>query len=75
MALVSGTTDYDGFKDVDVVVEAIFEDMKIKKKVFAELDSVCPPATLLATNTSSLSISEIASATGRPQKSYRDAFL
>jgi 3-hydroxyacyl-CoA dehydrogenase / enoyl-CoA hydratase / 3-hydroxybutyryl-CoA epimerase len=68
MSLVTGTTDYDGFNDVDVVIEAIFEDMKVKKKVFSELDSLCPPATILATNTSSLSISEIASATGRPQK-------
>jgi 3-hydroxyacyl-CoA dehydrogenase / enoyl-CoA hydratase / 3-hydroxybutyryl-CoA epimerase len=68
MSLVTGTTDYDGFNDVDVVIEAIFEDMNVKKKVFGELDSVCPSATILATNTSSLSISEIASATGRPQK-------
>ncbi len=68
MALVSGATDYGGFKDVDIVIEAVFEDLTIKKKVFAELDSVCPPSTILATNSSSLSISAIASATQRRAK-------
>lgn len=68
MALVSGATDYGGFKDVDIVIEAVFEDLNIKKKVFAELDSVCPPNAILATNSSSLSISAIASATQRRAK-------
>jgi len=68
MALVSGSTDYGGFKDVDIVIEAVFEDLTIKKKVFAELDAVCPPSAILATNSSSLSISAIASATQRRAK-------
>lgn len=68
MALVNGATDYGGFKDVDIVIEAVFEDLNIKKKVFAELDSVCPPSAILATNSSSLSISAIASATQRRAK-------
>jgi 3-hydroxyacyl-CoA dehydrogenase len=68
MALVSGTTSYDDFKDVDIVIEAVFEDLSIKKKVFSELDSACPAAAILATNTSSLSISAIGSATQRPSK-------
>ena len=68
MTLVSGATDYEGFKDVDVVIEAVFENMSVKKKIFGELDSVCPEATIFASNTSSLSISEIASCTHRPGK-------
>ena len=68
MSLVIGSVNYEDFKDVDVVIEAIFEDMNVKKKIFSELDSVCPSHTMLATNTSSLSISEIASATHRPAK-------
>jgi 3-hydroxyacyl-CoA dehydrogenase len=68
MGLVSGATNYDVFGDVDIVIEAIFEDLAVKKKVFSELDGICPPATILATNTSSLSISAIAAATKRPEK-------
>jgi 3-hydroxyacyl-CoA dehydrogenase len=68
MALVAGTTTYDDFEDVDLVIEAVPENMGLKKKVFKELDEVCKEDAILATNTSSLSISEIASATGRPQK-------
>jgi 3-hydroxyacyl-CoA dehydrogenase len=68
MALVSGTTGYDGFKDVDIVIEAVFEDLEIKRKVFSDLESVCPPSTILATNTSSLPISAIAVGTKRPEK-------
>ena len=68
MALVSGTTGYDGFSDVDIVIEAVPEDMAIKKKVFQELDRVCSQSTILATNTSALSISELASVTKRPGK-------
>jgi 3-hydroxybutyryl-CoA dehydrogenase len=54
--------------DADLVIEAVSEDMEIKKRVFRELDGICPKHTVLATNTSSLSITEIASATGRPDK-------
>jgi 3-hydroxyacyl-CoA dehydrogenase/enoyl-CoA hydratase/3-hydroxybutyryl-CoA epimerase len=68
MALITGATDYDGFKDVDIVIEAAFEDLEIKKKVFGELDAVCQPGTILATNTSSISISAIGASTGRPEK-------
>jgi 3-hydroxyacyl-CoA dehydrogenase len=68
MALVTGTTSYEGFKDVDIVIEAVFEDLEIKKKVFKDLDEACQPGAVLASNTSSISISAIASATGRPGK-------
>ena len=54
--------------DCDLVVEAAIENMKIKKEIFAELDKICKPETILASNTSSLSITEVASATGRPEK-------
>lgn len=53
---------------VDLVIEAVFEDMNVKKKLFAELDQACPSHAILASNTSSLSISEMASATKRPDK-------
>ncbi len=68
MDRVKGTTNYDGFEDVDVAIEAVLEVMDVKKKVFRELDQVCPQKTILATNTSSLSISEMAAATKRPRK-------
>jgi len=68
IALASGTSAYDDFADVDIVIEAVPEDMKIKKQVFKELDEVCPESTILATNTSALSISELASVTRRPEK-------
>ncbi|MFQ5909893.1 MAG: 3-hydroxyacyl-CoA dehydrogenase family protein [Thermoplasmata archaeon] len=65
---IRGTTTYDEFEDVDVVIEAVVEDMEIKKKVFKALDGVCPPKTIFATNTSSLSISELGASTNRPRK-------
>jgi len=68
MSLVLPATTYEPFKDVDLVVEAVPENMALKKTIFADLDAACPPGTILATNTSSLSISEIASATKRPEK-------
>jgi len=68
IALASGTLTYDDFSDVDIVIEAVPEDMKIKKQVFSELDKVCPESTIFASNTSALSISELASATKRPEK-------
>lgn len=68
LALVATTTSYDGFKDADIVIEAIFEDISLKKKVFRELDEVCQSSAILATNTSALSISEIGAATKRPDK-------
>ena len=60
---------YDKFKEADIVVEAVFEEMALKKKVFAELEKVTRPDAILASNTSTLNIDEIASATSRPAKS------
>ena len=68
MDLISGTTTYEGFEDVDIVIEAVPEKMAIKRQVFAELEEVCPEHTILASNTSALSISEMAAATKRPSK-------
>ena len=68
ISLINGTTKYEALNDPDIVIEAIFEDMTEKKEVFAELDRVCPSKTILATNTSTLDIDEIASATTRPDK-------
>src|SRR3954470_12308015 len=65
---ITGTTTYDGFGDVDFVIEAVPEKMEIKQSVFAELDAVTPGHAILASNTSSLSITEIGEATIRPEK-------
>jgi 3-hydroxyacyl-CoA dehydrogenase len=65
---ISGTVEYEGFGDVDFVVEAVPERMPVKQAVFAELDAVTPGHAILASNTSALSISEMASATTRPDK-------
>jgi 3-hydroxyacyl-CoA dehydrogenase len=65
--LIRPTLDYSEFANVDIVIEAVFERMALKKEVFAQLDRVCKPGAILATNTSSLDIDEIASATSRPQ--------
>ncbi len=68
LSRISGTTDMNLAADCDLVVEAAIENMKIKKEIFAELDGICKPETILASNTSSLSITEVASATKRPDK-------
>ena len=68
MGLIAGTTDYADLADADIVIEAAFEDMNLKKKIFATLDETCKPDAILASNTSSLDIDEIATATGRPDK-------
>jgi 3-hydroxyacyl-CoA dehydrogenase len=65
---ITGTTEYEGFGDVDFVIEAVPERMKIKQAVFAELDEVTPGHAILASNTSSLSITEMGEATSRPDK-------
>jgi 3-hydroxyacyl-CoA dehydrogenase len=65
---ISGVTGYDGFGDVDFVVEAVPERMEVKQAVFAELDAVTPGHAILASNTSSLSITEMSEATSRPDK-------
>lgn len=62
------TTSYEDLKDCDLVIEAISEDMDVKKETFKKLDEICKEDTILATNTSSLSITEIASSTKRPDK-------
>ncbi len=67
-ANVKGSTTYDGFGDVDLVVEAALETIEVKRQVFTELDKVCPPHAILASNTSALSISEIGACTKRPDK-------
>jgi len=64
-----GTTDVsEAVTDADLVIEAVFEDLDLKKKVFKELDEHCPPHTILASNTSVLSVSEMGAATKRPDK-------
>src|SRR3954452_23650138 len=68
MGRITGTTDYSGFGEVDFVIEAVPEVMKIKQAVFAELDACTPGHAILASNTSSLSITEIGEATLRPDK-------
>jgi 3-hydroxyacyl-CoA dehydrogenase len=68
VGLIQGTTSYDGFGDVDFVVEAVPERMEIKKQVFGELDANTPGHAILASNTSSLSITEMGLATDRPEK-------
>jgi 3-hydroxyacyl-CoA dehydrogenase/enoyl-CoA hydratase/3-hydroxybutyryl-CoA epimerase len=67
MALISGATDYTGFKAVDVVVEAIVEDMNIKKKVIRETYDNCNPNVIIATNTSSLSVNEMCEGFPKPE--------
>ncbi len=65
---ISTTTDYSSFADADLVIEAAVEDMNLKKEVFMELDKICKPETIFATNSSSLSITEIAASTSRPKQ-------
>jgi 3-hydroxyacyl-CoA dehydrogenase len=67
LKLIQPTLSYDSFANADLVIEAVFEGMALKKEVFAELDRVCKPGAILASNTSTLNIDEIAAATPRPQ--------
>ncbi len=66
-ALISGSTDYAALANVDLVVEAVFEDPDLKKKIFTQLDAVCRPGAILATNTSYQDVDAIAAATNRPE--------
>jgi len=66
LTLIKPTLNYDGFASADMIVEAVFEGMALKKQVFGELDRVAKPGAILASNTSTLNIDEIASATSRP---------
>ena len=65
-ALISGSIDYASLADVDMVVEAVFEDPNLKKEIFAKLDEICKPGAILATNTSYQDVNAIAAATNRP---------
>ncbi|TFH33649.1 MAG: 3-hydroxyacyl-CoA dehydrogenase family protein [Dehalococcoidia bacterium] len=68
LARIKGSTNMQDLKDCQMVIEAVIEKMEEKKKVFATLESICPPETILASNTSSLSITEIASSTKNPDR-------
>jgi 3-hydroxybutyryl-CoA dehydrogenase len=68
MARIKGSTDISIVADADLIIEAATEEMESKKALFAELDQLCKPETIIATNTSSLSITEIAASTNRPDK-------
>ncbi|MEN6324590.1 MAG: 3-hydroxyacyl-CoA dehydrogenase NAD-binding domain-containing protein [Syntrophomonas sp.] len=68
MGQIHGTTDLSKVRSADLVIESVVENMSVKKQLFAELDSICAPHAILATNTSSLSINEIASATRRQDR-------
>ncbi|UCG67514.1 MAG: 3-hydroxybutyryl-CoA dehydrogenase [Deltaproteobacteria bacterium] len=65
---IKGTVDMADLKDADLIIEAVIEDLDLKKAVFKELDELCRPEVILATNTSSMSITEIAASTKRPDK-------
>ncbi len=67
MALIQPTLSYDGFAEADMVIEAVFEGMALKKEIFGTLDKICKPGAILASNTSTLNVDEIASATTRPE--------
>ncbi|MGA1566757.1 MAG: 3-hydroxyacyl-CoA dehydrogenase NAD-binding domain-containing protein [Ilumatobacteraceae bacterium] len=67
MALITGSTDKQDFADCDLVIEAVFENMELKKSIFAELDHICRPGAIMATNTSALDVNEIAAVTSRPE--------
>ena len=67
LKLIRPTLAYDGFAEADLVIEAVFEGMAVKKQVFGELDRVCKPGAILATNTSTLDVDEIARTTSRPE--------
>jgi 3-hydroxyacyl-CoA dehydrogenase len=67
MGLITPTTDWNAIRDADMIIEAVFEDMPIKKEVFAKLDGLAKPGAVLATNTSTLDVNEIGSVTKRPE--------
>ena len=66
LSKIKGTTKLEDFKDVDLVIEAIFEDVKVKKDIFKELDKICKKETIFASNTSTIPITDLASVTSRP---------
>ncbi|HNL25580.1 MAG TPA: 3-hydroxyacyl-CoA dehydrogenase NAD-binding domain-containing protein, partial [bacterium] len=68
IANLTGTTSLDDLKNCDFIIEAIIEDVKIKNETYAYLDKICPPHTIFASNTSSLTVTEMAAATNRPDR-------
>jgi 3-hydroxybutyryl-CoA dehydrogenase len=76
LSLITTDTDLDrALSGADLVIEAIFEEIQVKKEIFKKLDAVCPRETILASNTSTLSISELGAVTGRPEKCIGTHFL
>ena len=67
MAMISGTLEYEALADADIVIEAVFENMALKKEIFGTLDKLCKPGAILASNTSTLDIDEIAASTKRAE--------
>jgi len=67
MDLITGTLDYGDLADCDIVIEAVFENMELKKKIFVQIDEICKDGAILATNTSALDVNEIAAVTRRPE--------
>ena len=67
MSLITGSLSKDDFATCDIVIEAVFEDMALKQSVFRELDAICKPGAIMATNTSALNVDEIAAVTARPE--------
>jgi 3-hydroxyacyl-CoA dehydrogenase len=68
VARVTGTTSWDGLADVDIVIEAVFEEMGLKREIFGKLDQLCKKGAILATNTSTLDVDQIAACTSRPEQ-------
>lgn len=68
LSRLSGTTSIDAMGECDIVIEAVFEDLRVKHALLAQLHAVCPPSTLFASNTSTLSITEIAAGSGRDER-------
>ncbi len=75
MGLITPQLGYEGFEEADIITEAVFEGMELKKQVFSELDKIAKPGAILASNTSTLNIDEIASSTSRPECRYRPSLL
>jgi 3-hydroxybutyryl-CoA dehydrogenase len=76
LSLINTTTDLTkALSNVDLVIEAVFEDIELKKELFKKIDTICPKKTILASNTSTLSITEMSSVTGRPGKCIGTHFL
>lgn len=68
LARIKTTLDLEDMKDADLVIEAVIEDLELKCKIFGQLDGICPPETILSSNTSSISITKLAAATKRPER-------